>query len=136
MPRRLTPEAVELDLWIDNNQPLYRQKQAIRKNLTRFVCKRTFTKTGAEKGFSHVVNAAMKSYHKEFIGRGPMPRGLWMSARKEVNKELTSEYLRDLNSCVRDKMCGDLSDEIVKMLKSAKCSPGGELSGARKRRRR
>lgn len=58
--------ANELELYIDNDEPLYRQWQAIVKNLWKFRKKGTYSSSRAADGFMHLVDPAAKKYAKEF----------------------------------------------------------------------
>ena len=59
-------EARELELYIDNDEPLYRKWQAIVKNLWRHRAKGRFDKERAIDGFMYLVDEGAKKYAKEF----------------------------------------------------------------------
>ena len=63
-------EATELLLYLDNEEPLYRQKKAIAANLAKKFAKGTYDSVKAPQAWSYVVEAAAKRYHKEFPGGG------------------------------------------------------------------
>lgn len=128
----MSHEAVELQLYIDNDRPLYRQKEAIRTNLTKHYCRGQFDNAKAAKGFSYVTDAGARKYTKEF--GSPGDRIFDRSARNEVNANYVSAFKRDLNYCVTNAQCNDLSSEQVALLKSKKCKISTPLAGPRRRR--
>lgn len=58
--------ADELESYIDNDDPLYKQWQAIVRNLKKHQGKGDYDTERAIDGFMHVVDAAAKKYAKEF----------------------------------------------------------------------
>jgi hypothetical protein len=131
-------EATELQLYIDNDSKFYRQAQAIGANLIKHVCRGNFTKVGAAKAYQHLTDAGGKAYAKEFGSPG------WhypVAARGALAKEYADGFVSRLKRCrLRDSDCGDLRSAVgeagMKTLRSARCSPGGELNGARRQARR
>jgi len=137
-------DADDIIMYIDNTEPLYRQKNAIQTALTRHVCRGGFMKLAAEKGFGHVTDRAAKEMakHEAEYEERPFyraPRGYAMTARREANKELVKGYLQALKDCRENIAAGkeqwcELPSEAVALLKKPRCQPGGELTGHRRRR--
>lgn len=59
----------ELEIWIDNTEPLYRKWQAIVKNLWRHRAKGRYDHERAVDGFMYLVDDGAKHYTKEFGGK-------------------------------------------------------------------
>ncbi len=59
----------ELEMWIDNTEPLYRKWQAIVKNLWRHQAKGRYQHERAVDGFMYLVDDGAKDYTKEFGGK-------------------------------------------------------------------
>jgi hypothetical protein len=84
--------AVELALFLDNEEPLYRQKVEIAKNLTRKIKNGTYDHKLAPKLWGYVVERAAKAYDKEF-GSG-RPRE-WAKMFPPVVRNLVAKDLAD-----------------------------------------
>jgi len=86
-------EQKDLEIYIDNEEPLYRQKLAIHKSLDAKVKSGRFDKTKAPKAFSYMVDAGARKYAKEFGGsvRTMFPK----SDRDAVAREYTKEYMSE-----------------------------------------
>ena len=56
----------DLDLYIENTEPLYRMQQAILANLQRHAKKGHYDAAKAAQGWSYLIEAGAKSYAKEF----------------------------------------------------------------------
>ena len=61
----MSAEATELVLFIDNDLPLYRQKEAIFRALARKRDRQKYQRARAPKAFAALTNAAAKKYVKE-----------------------------------------------------------------------
>lgn len=103
----------ELKLFIDNEYGFFKQKEAIRANLAKFVCKGNFSIQKAKKGFSHVTDPAARQYAKEHGGK------FSLAERKEAQRDLTAEFVRDVRN-YRNHGMQDVSTEMVKNLTSCK----------------
>ena len=62
--------ARELFLFATNHEPVYRQIQAINKNLAKKKMAGTYDGEKAIQGYKHAADSAAKMYEKEFGGRG------------------------------------------------------------------
>ena len=65
---KLSPDARELILFAENDEPTYRYEQEIYKNLDKKMQKGTFSKSLAPKIFRYETDAAAKRYAKEYGG--------------------------------------------------------------------
>ena len=119
-------ESDELLLYMDNDQKLYRQMQAIRLNLIKHFCRGNFNSTQAEKGFAHATDEANRQYKKEFSYQGFPP-----VERAKVNKELVKRLKRDVNYCLEGFQCNDLTKDEESLLKSKKCKVSTPMAGLR-----
>jgi hypothetical protein len=92
--RELSDGADELILYLDNEEPLWRQKQAIHQNLARKKDRRTYDKTKAPKAFAPLLMRAAKTYQKEFKTPGMRERNNPFPAtvRQEAARELTDRF--------------------------------------------
>ena len=61
----MSAEATELVLFIDNDLPLYRQKEAIFRALARKKDRHSYQRARAPKAFAALTNTAAKKYVKE-----------------------------------------------------------------------
>jgi hypothetical protein len=120
-------DADELILYIDNTEPLYRQKTAQRTNLIRKACKGVFDKSRAPKLFSYLTDRAAREYRRDFGDT------ISTTERRKADKEFTADFMREFNACARGDYC-DFTDEQIKLIQSAKCQRP-TLSGRRRRRR-
>lgn len=66
----MSPEATELVLYADNEEPLYRQKMLIFRALARKKDRGTYDPKLAPKAFAAMLNASAKKYVREFGSRG------------------------------------------------------------------
>lgn len=83
-----TSDTTETQLYIDNDQELYRHKQAIWKNYLRKCVKGTFDPVLAAKGFQHVTNHANKKYKKDF------GEGLTIADRRQAEQDFVAEFMQ------------------------------------------
>lgn len=60
--------ATELSLYLDNEQPCYKMKQDIARNLLRKMKSGSYAHARAAQAWSYVVEFAAKRYAKEFGG--------------------------------------------------------------------
>jgi hypothetical protein len=66
----MSPEATELTLYLDNDEPLYRQKIAIFHALAKKKGRGKYNPALAPKAFASLMGAAAKKYIREFGGPG------------------------------------------------------------------
>ncbi|HWA70701.1 MAG TPA: hypothetical protein VG937_00130 [Polyangiaceae bacterium] len=66
----MSPEASELVLYTDNEEPLYRQKMLIFRALAKKKDRGHYEPKLAPKAFAALLNAAAKKYVREFGGPG------------------------------------------------------------------
>jgi hypothetical protein len=101
-----TPESIveELILWINNTEPLYRQKLLCYKNLVGKVDRKIYDPAKAVKLMLYCVDAAAQSYMKEFGAPEDHQGGAtWhdifpRDVRIEAAKELVREFVQDMKS--------------------------------------
>lgn len=93
----LSAEMEELQLYIDNDKNLYRQRYIpILKNLSKKMKKGNYDSKLAAKGFMHLVNDGAKKYAKEF------DEDVKMFPKKEREK-LAAEYAKDFEVQFKNK---------------------------------
>jgi hypothetical protein len=66
----MSPEATELTLYLDNEEPLYRQKMVIFRALAKKKDRGKYSAALAPKAFAQLMIAAAKKYVREFGGPG------------------------------------------------------------------
>ena len=66
----MSPEATELTLYLDNDEPLYRQKIAIFRALAKKKDRGKYNPALAPKAFASLMGVAAKKYIREFGGPG------------------------------------------------------------------
>lgn len=66
----MSPEASELTLYLDNEEPLYRQKMHIFRALAKKKDRGKYDPALAPKAFAGLMTAAAKKYVREFGGPG------------------------------------------------------------------
>jgi hypothetical protein len=66
----MSPEASELTLYLDNEEPLYRQKMYIFRALAKKKDRGKYNAALAPKAFAGLMTAAAKKYVREFGGPG------------------------------------------------------------------
>ena len=66
----MSPEATELTLYLDNEEPLYRQKMYIFRALAKKKDRGKYQHSLAPKAFATLMTAAAKKYVREFGGPG------------------------------------------------------------------
>lgn len=94
---RMSDEARELELYIENDYEIYRQLEAVRKNLQRHWSKGRFDPMKAIKGFMYPVDAGAKKYFKEFGSPGMRWSDMFpKSARMEVAKSLAEDFAEEV----------------------------------------
>lgn len=92
-----TDESVadELILYLDNDEPLYRQKKAIIQNLTKKFEKGTYDHKLAPKIWSYLVESAAKRYVKELGSPGDKWFQMFdVPVRKLAAKELADRWYK------------------------------------------
>lgn len=106
----LSPDADELLLYLDNDEPTYRQVQSVQKNLAKKMRDGLYSHKLAEKGWTHAADFASARYAKE-IGRDGIEvpnRGSGSYAhsaplRREVARYLAWRFVKDAQSGEHDK---------------------------------
>ncbi len=66
----MSPEANELTLYLDNDEPLYRQKMVIFRALAKKKGRGKYNPALAPKAFAGLMGVAAKKYIREFGGPG------------------------------------------------------------------
>jgi len=66
----MSPEATELTLYLDNEEPLYRQKMLIFRALAKKKDRGKYNPALAPKAFAGLMGVAAKKYIREFGGPG------------------------------------------------------------------
>lgn len=89
-------EMRELELYIDNTEPLYRQSQAIQKNLLRKIAKGRYDHSKAPKLWLYLVNEGARRYVKEFGGDGRIMFPL--AGKKNLAQRYANQFVRMLRS--------------------------------------
>jgi hypothetical protein len=99
-PRTKMPRAVqiaklyELELYIDNVQPLYERKMAMWQNLVRKLDAGKYSRAKAPKLFRYLADDAAKRYAKEFGYEG----GFDVFTRNALSKNLVEEFEGEVKS--------------------------------------
>jgi hypothetical protein len=85
----------ELELFIDNDYPIYRQRESIEKNIQRKVKSGKYDHSMAAKLWQYMVDAGAKKYVKEFGGnvRDMFPKQLRMALAKQYADDYKEENL-------------------------------------------
>lgn len=85
----------ELELFIDNDYQIYRQRESIEKNIQRKVKSGKYDHSMAAKLWQYMVDAGAKKYVKEFGGnvRDMFPKQLRMALAKQYADEYKEENL-------------------------------------------
>jgi hypothetical protein len=86
----------ELELYIDNTEPLYRQSLAIQKNLLRKIAKGRYDHRKAPKLWLYMVNEGARRYVKEFGGNGRLMFPL--AGKKNLAKRYANQFVRMIQS--------------------------------------
>jgi hypothetical protein len=97
-----TDAADELEMYIDNIEPLYRQYQAIEANLLRKMARNTYQPMLARKGWRHLVDAAWRAYRKEF-GHFPASVATRQHVANEIARAWEDEHTDEYNA-MHDRM--------------------------------
>lgn len=90
----------ELILFIDNDEPLYRQWQAIVKNLWKHKAKGRYDSARAVDGFMHLTDAAGRKYLKEF---GPYPTDHDFNMNTTTRRKAAEVYVQSFENNWRDE---------------------------------
>jgi hypothetical protein len=104
----MSPEASELTLYADNEEPLYRQKMAVFHALAKKKDRGNYDPKLAPKAFASLLSAAAKKYVREFGSPSdnwarmfsPEARG---EAAVEYAEEFISWYQLDYQSALASK---------------------------------
>lgn len=94
--------ADELELWIDNDEPLYRQYQAIEANLLRKMARNIYQPMLARKAWRNLVDAAWRDYRKEF-GNFPASVTTRNHAANEIARAWELDHVDEYNA-MHDRM--------------------------------
>jgi len=87
----MSAEATELVLFVDNDAPLYRQKEAIFRALARKKDRHKYERARAPKAFAALTNVAAKKYVKEHGA----PSDRWNRSLAETHAVLYEHPLAD-----------------------------------------
>ena len=122
----------ELELYLENDEPLYRRRQAIETNLVKKVCKGVFETDKAAIAFTRLASEAASSYKNELDRTASFS----MPDRRALGRELAQDFKANVQACRRGEAarCNNLSEGAQAALKASTCSTA-ELRGARRRRR-
>lgn len=82
----------ELDLWIDNTQPLYRKKLDVTKRLVKLKKGGHYDRRKAPKAFLPVVDAAAKDYHQHFPEQSRWNYDFDRPTRRRVADAMVEEF--------------------------------------------
>jgi len=99
----MSPETSELLLFVDNDEPLYRQKMLIFRALARKKDRGVYNPKLAPKAFTALLSTAAKKYTREFGSPGDRWNALFptearRSAAVECAVEFTEWYELDYES--------------------------------------
>ena len=95
---RLSDEAQELKLYIDNDSQLYKQRYIpILKNLSHQKKRNKFSKSIAVKAFMYLVDDGAKRYTREYGGN---PKDIFPKSKRT---ELAKEYVDEFESIFKNK---------------------------------
>lgn len=90
----MSPEATELTLYADNEEPLYRQKMVIFRALAKKKDRGVYDPKLAPKAFAALLNAAAKRYVREFGGQGDRWNAMFSPMdRRHAALHYASEFL-------------------------------------------
>ena len=90
-------EERELELWIDNNERLYKQKQAMYLNLDRKRKRRVYDKEKAVKLFEYLTKEGARSYAKENLDEKRIPSYFDKHLREHLARQYRNEYETENN---------------------------------------
>lgn len=96
--------ARELEIFLPNHEPIYRQLQAVFKNLVKKFKKKMYDKAKAVKAWLNVVDNAAKMYVKEYGTRGDK----WSDMFNKPTRLLAAQTIAD----EYDEMIQDGEEEI------------------------
>ena len=96
LSRERTERAEEIEIFISNDEPLYKMAQVIIKNLKKKLAKKIFDKKLAIKGFAQLAKIAIKKYEKNFGISLGIPRGDMKKTEEEVADLLLDRYSSEL----------------------------------------
>lgn len=108
----------ELQLYIDNEHQLYRQRQAIEENLTRKWKKGRYDHTKAPKLWMYLVDNAAKQYIKEFMSPGTK---IHIATRRKAAQELADDWQKEAKQNLGEP--GALGMALMKTSASFKSRP-------------
>ena len=98
LSERLSSDAEELKLYIDNDSKLYKQRYIpILKNLSNKKKRNKFSKSLAVKAFMYLVDDGAKRYTKEYGGN---PKDIFPKSKRT---ELAKEYVDEFESIFKNK---------------------------------
>ena len=91
--------AKELQLYIENDQKLYRQVESIVKNIQRKMKSGKYDHKKAPKLWMYVVDAGAKQYHKEYGTPGDKWTKMFdKQTRQAVAETMADEYRDEINA--------------------------------------
>ena len=90
----MSPEATELTLYLDNEEPLYRQKMYIFRALAKKKDRGKYNPALAPKAFAALMTAATKKYVREFGATGDRWNLIFSpNAKKPAARRSAEEFL-------------------------------------------
>ena len=111
-------EQRELELYVDNDQPLYQKKMAMYLNLARKVAQGKYDRKLAPKLLRYLTDEAARRYVKEFDAPGARPFSV--ADRQVVAGSLAREFETLALSCVDSHSgygCNDIGDAAATVLR-------------------
>jgi len=97
----LSAEMRELQVYIDNDKDLYRQRYIpILKNLSKKMKKGNYDSKLAAKGFMHLINDGVKKYNKEYGSTDDKVNKIFP---KKDREKLAADYARQFETMFKNK---------------------------------
>lgn len=91
--------ATELELYADNDEPLYLMRQAIETRQAFFIARGTWRRARSVTGFRHLADEAARRYRREFGTRDSVI--FTVAERNAVARSLTLDFVRRLRGLKR-----------------------------------
>lgn len=108
--QQFSPEADELLLYLDNDEPTYRVTQAVQKNTAKKMRDGLYNHALAEKGWTHVADRGSERYKKEigmegipYASRGTGAYAHSAKVRREVGAFMAWRFGRDAQTGEHDR---------------------------------
>lgn len=97
--------ATELELFIDNDEPLYRQQLTpIHKNLATKMIKGVYQRAGASKLFMYLMDAGAKKYAQQFSSPGDWNKIFSVETRKKCAEDYAKQFEIDFKNGEYDRL--------------------------------